>query len=279
VTSLALCTSDPIGLVQVARVDVSGPDAQPGTTITTATAVCPAGTQLLGGGFRTDETVNGTSGLQPQQGYHMRGSYPSAGSATPPTDVADGTTNPSAWSALLQAGGQNLPAGNSMQLHTFAMCAQPGASPTQTPTPTPTRTPIPTPTRTPTPTPAITPTPIPTPPTSTPGPTPTAAPTPIPAPGTTATTTTLTVIPVPLPFGLGGLAILIANVTPRNAAGTVQFTDAGHDLGPAVTVHGGVAIGLITVLGRRSHSITAQFIPADPAAFQSSTSKTVTFRF
>ncbi|MGB7797957.1 MAG: hypothetical protein WBL53_17125 [Pseudonocardiaceae bacterium] len=51
---------------------------------------------------------------------------------------------------------------------------------------------------------------------------------------------------VPLPFGLGGLVIPIANVTPRNADGTVQFTDVGHNLGPAVTVHGGAAIGLIT---------------------------------
>ncbi|MFZ0121759.1 MAG: Ig-like domain repeat protein [Pseudonocardiaceae bacterium] len=98
-------------------------------------------------------------------------------------------------------------------------------------------------------------------------------------PGATATPTTLTVIWVPLPFGLGGLVIPIANVTPRNADGTVQFTDVGHNLGPAVTVHGGAAIGLITVLGKRSHSITAQFTPTDPAAFQSSTSKTLTFRF
>ena len=135
-SAIALCTSDPIQPVQVARVDVSGPDAQPGTTITTATAVCPAGTQLLGGGYKVDETVNGTSGLQPQQGYHMRGSYPSTGPGTVPTDVADGTTNPSAWSALLQAGGQNLPTGSSMQLHTFALCAQPSETPGPTPTST-----------------------------------------------------------------------------------------------------------------------------------------------
>jgi outer membrane biosynthesis protein TonB len=279
VTAIALCTSDPIGPVQIARVDFSGPDAQPATTITTATAVCPAGTQMFGGGFRTDETVNGTSGLQPQQGYHMRGSYPSTDSATPPTDVADATTNPSAWSTLLQAGGQNLPAGSSVQLHTFALCAQPTTMPTPTQTPSPIQTPSPTPATTPTPTPIATPT-TPTPsPSPTPRSTPTATPTPIPAPGATATTTTLTVIRVPLPFALGGLVIPIANVTPRNADGTVQFTDAGHNLGPAATVHGGVAIGLIAVLGKRSHSITAQFTPTDPAAFQSSTSKTVMFRF
>jgi trimeric autotransporter adhesin len=87
------------------------------------------------------------------------------------------------------------------------------------------------------------------------------------------------VIRVPLPFGLGGLVIPIANVTPSNADGTIQFTDAGHNLGPAVSVHGGAAVGPITVLGKRSHSITAQFTPTDPAAFQLSASKTVTFRF
>ncbi len=122
VTSIALCTSDPILPVMVARVDVSGPDAQPNTTITTATAACPTGTRMLGGGFKTDETVNGTPGLQPQQGYHMRGSYPSTGSGTPPTEVTDATTNPTTWTALLQAGGQNLTTGKSVQLHTFALC-------------------------------------------------------------------------------------------------------------------------------------------------------------
>jgi hypothetical protein len=181
VTSLAVCTSDPVSPVQVARVDLSGPDAQPGTTITTTTAACPTGTQMLGGGFKTDQTVNGISGLQPQQGYHMRGSYPSTAAGTPPTEVADGTTNPSAWTALLQAGGQNLPTGNSMQLHTFAMCfnvPQPTPTPSPAPTPVPTDTPAPTPlpTDTPSPTPVVTPSPTPVPPT--PSPTPSPRPTP-----------------------------------------------------------------------------------------------------
>jgi len=79
---------------------------------------------MLGGGFRADETVSGTSGLQPQQGYHMRGSYPSTGSGTPPTEVTDGTTNPTAWTALEQAGG--APASGSADLHAFALCAPSG---------------------------------------------------------------------------------------------------------------------------------------------------------
>ena len=87
VTAFALCSTDPdTPAIEVARADVDGPDAQPGTTPTTATATCPDGTRLLGGGYRVDETVAGVgSGLQPQQGYHMRGSHPGAASS-PPAD-------------------------------------------------------------------------------------------------------------------------------------------------------------------------------------------------
>ena len=92
VTAYALCSSDPATTpVQVARTDVDGPDAQAGTTITTASATCPAGTRMLGGGYRVDETVAGVGGLQPQQGYHMRGSYPPRPAAAA---AADGTANP-----------------------------------------------------------------------------------------------------------------------------------------------------------------------------------------
>ena len=122
VTSIALCTSDPIS-VDVARVDAPGP--QTPSTFTTTTALCPTGTQMIGGGFRADETVDATSGLQPQQGYHMRGSYPSTGSGNPPTEVSDGATNPSAWTAVLQSGGVALTTGRTSQLASFAMCAQP----------------------------------------------------------------------------------------------------------------------------------------------------------
>jgi len=248
VTALALCTSDPIGPVQVARQDISSTAGG----VITATPVCPSGTQLLGGGFRADETVSGTSGLQPQQGYHMRGSYPSTGSGTPPTEVTDGTTNPSAWTALEQAGG--APASGSADLHGFALCAQP--TPTSTPTPSPT--PVPTPT---------------------PSPTPVPTPTPTPAPGAIATTTTLSVVSIPLPLGLGGFVLPIAHVTPFNAAGTVQFTDGTTNLGAPVPVAGGVAVGPLTALSPGTHSITAVFTPTNPAKFQPSTSNIVTVTF
>ncbi len=120
VTAFALCSSDAgTPPVHVARVDVDGPDAQPGTTPTIATATCPAGTRMLGGGYRVDETVAGAgSGLQPQQGYHMRGSHPGG----PSTPAADGATDPASWTALVQAGGQNLSAGKHMTTRAFAMC-------------------------------------------------------------------------------------------------------------------------------------------------------------
>ncbi len=140
VTSLALCTSDAIGPVQVARQDASFT-----TGTLTVTPVCPTTTQLIGGGFSVDETVGTTSGLQPQQGYHMRGSYPSTGSGTPPAEVTTNTTNPSAWTAFVQSGGAS--ANGPVSLHGFAMCAQPTSMTTPTPTPVVTPSPSPSPRR------------------------------------------------------------------------------------------------------------------------------------
>ena len=129
-TAYALCSTDPATPpVQVARVDVDGPDAQVGTTVTTASATCPSGTRMLGGGYGVDETVAGVgTGLQPQQGYHMRGSYPST-PGSPPAAVADGATNPDTWTALVQAGGQNLSAGKHMTTRAYALCATAPAAP------------------------------------------------------------------------------------------------------------------------------------------------------
>ena len=126
-TAFALCSGDPgTPPVQVERVDVDGPDAQPGTTPIIATASCSEGTRLLGGGYRIDESVAGVgSGLQPQQGYHMRGSYPSTPGVppAPPLALADGAADPSSWTSLVSAGGQNLGAGKHMTNHAYALCA------------------------------------------------------------------------------------------------------------------------------------------------------------
>ncbi len=155
---------------------------------------------------------------------------------------------------------------------------------TATPTPTPIVTPTPTPivTPTPTPTPVVTPTPTPTPivtPTPTPVVTPTPIVTPTPGPGVKATRTKLHVIHISLPFGLGVFVIPIANVAPFNASGTVQLKDGTTSLSVPVPVAGGFAFGGFFVLPAGSHSLTAVFTPADPGAFQPSTSNPVTFRF
>jgi hypothetical protein len=93
------------------------------------------------------------------------------------------------------------------------------------------------------------------------------------------TTTTLSVIRVPLPFGLGGFAIPVANVSPSNAVGTVQFQDGNTNIGGPVPVFGGTSIGGFTFLPRGSHSLTAMFTPTDPTAFAPSTSAPVSLTF
>ncbi|HEY5197092.1 MAG TPA: beta-propeller fold lactonase family protein [Solirubrobacteraceae bacterium] len=129
VTAYAFCSTDPAAPpVQVARTDVSGPNGQAGTTLDTASATCPTATRLVGGGYEVDESVGATDGLQPQQGYHMRGSYPTT-DATNGTEVANGAANPTVWTALLQAGGQSLQTANHMNLRAFAMCATAPSAP------------------------------------------------------------------------------------------------------------------------------------------------------
>ncbi len=99
-----------------------------------------------------------------------------------------------------------------------------------------------------------------------------------PIPGA-ATTTTLSVTQIPLPFRSGGRALLIAQVAPRHAAGTVQFKDGTANIGAPVRVRGGVAFGGLVSLPAGQHSLTATFIPNSLAAFQLSTSNTVAFTF
>jgi uncharacterized repeat protein (TIGR01451 family) len=53
----------------------------------------------------------------------MRGSYPTTDDSGT-TEIGDGAMNPSTWTSLLQAGGQNLAAGKHMNLRGFALCAE-----------------------------------------------------------------------------------------------------------------------------------------------------------
>jgi hypothetical protein len=93
------------------------------------------------------------------------------------------------------------------------------------------------------------------------------------------TTTKLSVVTIPLPLGLGGFVLPIANVTPSNAAGTVQFKNGTTNLGVPVPVTGGVAVGPLTSLPPGTYSITAVFTPTNPANFRPSTSNAVTVPF
>jgi hypothetical protein len=120
ITAFAICSSDPRPpTITVARTDSSGPDAQAASTVTTSTATCGTG-RLLSGGYRVDETVGSTSGLQPQRAYHMRGAYPVDANGN---EVVNGARNPRAWSTVLQAGGQALSIGSHMDTKTFALCS------------------------------------------------------------------------------------------------------------------------------------------------------------
>jgi hypothetical protein len=132
----------------------------------------------------------------------------------------------------------------------------------------------------PSPSPTGEPTPSPSPtlqPSPSPSPTGEPTPSPSPAPGARTTAITLYVIHIRLPFGLGSFAIPFAKVAPVNAAGTVQFKDGSTNLGGPVPVGAGFIFGGFVVLPAGAHSLTAEFTPADPTAFQSSTSSTVTF--
>ncbi|HEU0316745.1 MAG TPA: fibronectin type III domain-containing protein, partial [Solirubrobacteraceae bacterium] len=137
VIAFAVCSTDASAPpVQVARADTIGPLGQPGTTVLNAPVTCPTGTRLLGGGYRVDETVAGTAGLQPQQGEHMRGSYPAAANGAYPdgslVEALDGTPNPTTWTSVGQLGGQNLPANAQLVQHGFALCAQSVTAPAVT---------------------------------------------------------------------------------------------------------------------------------------------------
>jgi hypothetical protein len=90
-----------------------------------------------------------------------------------------------------------------------------------------------------------------------------------------STTTTVTISP-PSPQTVSTTVNITAAVTPSTATGTVQFRDAGANLGPAVAVTTGVATMSTNSLVVGPHSIDAFFAPGDPKAFQFSTSNPIT---
>ncbi|MGH3550824.1 MAG: Ig-like domain-containing protein [Pseudonocardiaceae bacterium] len=87
--------------------------------------------------------------------------------------------------------------------------------------------------------------------------------------GANATVTTLRVFPTPVFQGIP--VVLLANIAPVGAAGTIQFMDGTFALGAPVPATDGFTL-LITPLAKGEHSLTVVFTPADQAAFVPSAS-------
>lgn len=80
------------------------------------TATCKRGAALLGGGVLADLDDPGAGIVAPQQGVHVRGSYPSDTQGSP---LGDRATVPASWTAIVQSGGQATPGTDS---YVFALC-------------------------------------------------------------------------------------------------------------------------------------------------------------
>ncbi|MGH3933282.1 MAG: Ig-like domain repeat protein [Pseudonocardiaceae bacterium] len=94
------------------------------------------------------------------------------------------------------------------------------------------------------------------------------------APVSTPTTTGLSVNPTGTVPQFTPVT-LSSTVSPSAAAGSVQFTDNGANLGAPVPVSGGAATFNATGLAPGAHAFTARFVPANPAAFTASESAPV----
>ncbi|XVV13317.1 Ig-like domain repeat protein [Actinoplanes sp. CA-131856] len=94
------------------------------------------------------------------------------------------------------------------------------------------------------------------------------------APQAVATTTALSVSPSG-PVEQYTAVTLAATVTPSAAAGKVQFTDGGQNIGAPVTVSGGAATLTTSSLGAGDHAFTARFVPANSGAYTGSESPAV----
>lgn len=119
--AFALCAASvPEWAVTVAHAQVPGPALASSAAQTTA--VCPAGSTLLGGGAYISDRF----GLPGSQGDHLTGSYPSDAVGTP---VANGPA--SAWTAASHTGG--VDSGPLTQTDAWALCASDGPAPPTSP--------------------------------------------------------------------------------------------------------------------------------------------------
>ena len=90
----------------------------------------------------------------------------------------------------------------------------------------------------------------------------------------TATTTALAVTPSGSATQYQPVT-LSATVTPGTAAGAIQFTDNGANLGSPVALSAGSATLNTATLPVGAHSFTAKFVPTNPAVFLASESAQV----
>jgi phosphate transport system substrate-binding protein len=88
-------------------------------------------------------------------------------------------------------------------------------------------------------------------------------------PGAKPTKTTFLVVPSGTVLQ-GTPVILVAQVTPADAAGTVQFMDGNTALGSPRPVFGGFALTVTSKLAPGPHALTAVFTPAAQAVFEPS---------
>ena len=255
--------------------EVSGPTTA--TTSQMVTTSCgPADGMLISGGAAISGG-NLTSGFTApgSQGDHLNGSFPSASSGAP---VGNGTIATS-WTAVAHTGGADSPQTFS---EVWALCARTSSAPAPNPVPPASGNPgiphVPGST-------ADLGSPISPGSATSPGLFPSSGLGPgstsgyAPSSGIPAAMATLTIIEVPVPLNLGGIAIPIAQVTPADAAGTVQSQDGTTSIGGPVPVVAGTAIGPVYVLHTGSHSLTTTFTPTNAANVQPLTSNTVTFTF
>lgn len=109
-TSFAICAAGGPGSVQIVQARADGPGAA--RTIAQATASCPAGTVLLGGGGSTGASAGGPG----SPSLHLIGTFPSDPAGTP---VAGGDA-PFSWTARAGAGGRQ---GSGLETSAYAVCA------------------------------------------------------------------------------------------------------------------------------------------------------------
>ncbi|WP_033293987.1 Ig-like domain-containing protein [Amycolatopsis jejuensis] len=91
------------------------------------------------------------------------------------------------------------------------------------------------------------------------------------APVATPTTTALSVTPSGTATQYTSVT-LNASVSPAGAAGSIQFTDGGANLGNPVALAGGTASFTSATLSVGAHTFTAKFVPVNSAAYLASES-------